>query len=299
MNSLKYWILLIVCLSSFTGGWTQQIDTTTINKKRLKIVLVSTGVAYTAGMVALSQAWYKNQSGDGGFNFFNDNAQWNYIDKFGHMYSAYQISRTGSEMFQWTNMSHRKSAIWGSVLSQALLIPIEIMDGFSEDYGFSWGDILANMTGAGLFLSQELIWQKQFVKMKFSFHTTPYAPLRPEVLGNGIPEEILKDYNGQTYWFSFDIYNILPKDNKFPKWINIALGYGADGMVYGRESDNQEHGYESYRQYYFSIDWDLSHIHTNKKGIKILLFIADMIKLPAPALEFNAKQGINFHFIYF
>jgi len=298
MNNYKYWISLIVFLSFGTGALAQVADTTTINKKRLKIVLVGTGAAYTAGMIALSQAWYKNQS-DGGFNFFNDNAQWNYIDKFGHMYSAYQISRAGNEMFRWANMSHRKSAIWGSVLSQALMIPIEIMDGFSEDYGFSWGDILANMTGAGLFLSQELIWQKQFVKIKFSFHTTQYAPLRPEVLGDGIPEEILKDYNGQTYWFSFDIHNILPKDNKFPGWINVALGYGADGMVYGREDENQEHGYDSYRQFYFSVDWDLSHIKTNKKSIKILLYVADMIKLPAPALELNAKQGINFHFLYF
>ncbi len=291
-------ILVVVLLSFYHGAAGQNSDTASINKKRLGIVLTGTGAAYTVSMIALSQAWYKNQL-TGDFHFFNDNAQWNMIDKFGHAYSAYQISRAGGEMFRWTGMPPAKSAIWGSVLSQALMIPIEILDGFSEYYGFSWGDILANMTGAGLYLSQQLIWQKQMVKMKFSFHTTAYAPLRPEVLGEGTMEELIKDYNGQTYWFSFDIYSMLSKDNKFPKWINIALGYGANEMIYGRKSENIEHGYSSYRQYFFSIDWDLSHIRTKKKGLKVLLFFVDMIKLPAPALEFNSRQGVNFHFIYF
>ncbi len=297
MNRLFFIItFFLVCL--YHGASSQNGDTIDVDKKRLKIALFSTGAVYTASMIALSQAWYKDQL-TGDFHFFNDNAQWNLMDKFGHTYSAYQISKAGSGMFRWTGMSAKKSVIWGSVLSQALMIPIEIMDGFSEDYGFSWGDIIANMTGAGLFLSQQLLWKKQMVKMKFSFHTTPYAPLRPSVLGDGTMEEILKDYNGQTYWFSFDIYNMLHKGNKFPKWLNIALGYGAYEMVFGRKTENEAHGFQSYRQYYFSIDWDLSHIHTNKKGVKILLFIADMIKIPAPAVEFNSRQGVVFHFVYF
>ena len=48
---------------------------------------------------------------------------------------------------------------------------------------------------------------------KFSFHRTDYAPLRPDVLGDGLAEEIFKDYNGQTYWLSFDMDKFI----KFPK----------------------------------------------------------------------------------
>ncbi len=297
MNKI-FFILAIVFFIPGREAGAQNVDTISLNKKRLHIVLFGTGAVYTASMIGLSQAWYKNQlSGD--FRFFNDNAQWNCMDKFGHAYSTYQMSRIGFEMFRWTGMSDKKSAIWGSVLSQGLMIPIEILDGFSEYYGFSWGDILANITGAGLYLSQQLLWHRQMVKMKFSFHTTSYAPLRPEVLGENTLQQLLKDYNGQTYWFSLDIYNMLRKDNKFPKWLNVALGYGANEMIYGSENENAEHGYNSYRQYFFSVDWDLSHIRTRKKGIKILLFIVDMVKLPAPAIEFNSRQGVNFHFIYF
>lgn len=272
-------------------------DSTHINHKRLNTVLIGTGVTYSVSLIALNELWYKEQ-GKTSFHFFNDNAQWNQVDKVGHFYTAYQLSSIGKQLFLWTNMSEKKSAIWGSVMSQALMIPIEVMDGFAVEYGFSWGDIVANMLGSGFFLSQELGWKGQKIKTKFSFHRTQYAQLRPEVLGNGFFEELLKDYNGQTYWLSFDIYAFSKENPKVPSWLNIALGYGADEMVYAREVDNNEHGYNSYRQFYVGIDFDLSHIKTRSKFVKTLLFVADMVKLPAPAVEFN-KKGINYHWLYF
>ena len=123
--------------------------------------------------------------------------------------------------------------------------------------------------------------------------------MRPEVLGDGFFKELLKDYNGQTYWWSFDIYSIGNYNKKIPSWLNIALGYGAEGMVYGREEDNIANGYSSYRQYFVGIDFDLSHIKSRNKSINTLLFIADMIKFPAPTLEFNNKNGVHFHWLYF
>lgn len=282
----------------FNANCEDNTDSVSVNKPRLRTVLIGTGAAYTTSLIVLNEVWYKEQ-GKTDFHFFNDNSQWNQIDKVGHFYSAYQLSRIGKELFLWTNMSEKKSAIWGSVMSQAIMIPIEIMDGFSVEYGFSWGDIAANLLGSGFFLSQELLWGKQRIKTKFSFHRTEYAELRPEVLGDGFFEELLKDYNGQTYWLSFDIYALGNYNRKIPKWLNIGLGYGAEGMVYGREEENMAHGYESYRQYFVGIDFDLSHIKSRKKVIKSLLFVADMIKFPAPTLEFNKKNGVNFHWLYF
>ena len=287
--------LLLACSIAYCA---KSNDSTKINKKRLNTVLIGTGVAYGGALIVLNEAWYKEQ-GKTDFHFFNDNSQWNQVDKAGHFYSAYQLSKIGKELFLWTNMSERKSAIWGSVMSQAIMIPIEIMDGHAVEYGFSWGDIAANLLGSGFFLSQELVWKDQKIKTKFSFHRTDYAELRPEVLGDGFFEELLKDYNGQTYWLSFDIYAFGNYNRKIPSWLNIAIGYGAEGMVYGREDENIANGYSSYRQYFVGIDFDLSHIQSRRKVVKTLLFVADMIKFPAPTLEFNNKNGVNFHWIYF
>jgi len=256
------------------------------------------GTAYGLSLAALSHAWYKDQ-GRSEFHTFNDCNQWNKVDKIGHAYSAYHISRVGKELFLWTNMDKKKAAIWGTVLSQVTMLPIEILDGFSEEFGFSWCDIAANAIGGGLFLTQELLLDRQIFKPKFSFHRTPYAKIRPEVLGDGILQEFLKDYNGQTYWLSIDLYGLMKPQSKFPKWLNVTLGYGADQMVYGSEDENNLNGYQSYKQLFFSVDFDLSYIRTNKKAVEVLLFIADMIKLPAPTLEYNKNEGLIFHPLYF
>lgn len=287
------------CIFFWSAGYcTENNDSTDLNTKRLNIILMGAGATYGVALYTLNEVWYKEQ-GKGDFRFFNDNAQWNQVDKIGHFYSAYQLSSIGKQLFLWTNMSEKKSAIWGSVMSQAIMIPIEIMDGFSVEYGFSWGDIAANLLGSGFFLSQELLWNGQLIKTKFSFHRTEYAKLRPEVLGDGIFEELLKDYNGQTYWLSFDMYSIGKFNRKIPKWLNVVVGYGAEGMVYGRENENIAHGYRSYRQYFIGIDFDFSHIQRRNKVVNTLLFVADMIKFPAPTLEFNNKNGVNFHWLYF
>ncbi|OJU23360.1 MAG: hypothetical protein BGN92_03335 [Sphingobacteriales bacterium 41-5] len=50
------------------------------------------------------------------------------------------------------------------------LTVIEILDGFSNKWGFSWGDMAANVFGAGMFQGQQLLWNEQRIKFKFSFH---------------------------------------------------------------------------------------------------------------------------------
>ncbi len=272
-------------------------DSTITNNARRNMVIGGLTVTYAVTLVALNEVWYK-ELGQTSFHFFNDNGQWNGIDKAGHFYSAYQLSNVGKEFFVWARMPEKKAAIYGSVMSQAFLIPMEVMDGFAVEYGFSWGDIIADVAGAGLFLAQDLGWKEQRIKPKFSFHQSEYAAMRPEVLGESPMQQLIKDYNGQTYWLSFDIY-AFTGHSWFPKWLNIAAGYGAEEMLYGSEADNQAAGYESYRQYYLGIDLDLSHIKTKNKLLKGAIFFVDMIKLPAPALEFNSRQGFVYHWLYF
>jgi hypothetical protein len=88
------------------------------------------------------------------------------------------------------------------------------------------------------------------------------------------------------------------KFTNFPKWLNIAFGYGANEMIYARDSQNHAANYYPYRQYYLAIDFDLSAIKTRSKLIKTLLFVASAIKLPSPAVEFS-KRGSKFHPFYF
>ncbi|MBO3698490.1 DUF2279 domain-containing protein [Roseivirga sp. E12] len=287
---------MLLCLALLFGHALSSYGQDTLPDNRLKKIALYGGIGYGASMIVLSQAWYKEQGLDK-FKFFNDNAEWKQVDKFGHTFTTYNFSRVNYALLKNTRLSDHKAIAWSSTLSTLLLLPVEILDGFSPDFGFSYGDVIANAAGSGLFFLQQRAWNEQRIKMKWSFHETSLAGQRPEILGSGLLEELLKDYNGQTYWVSFDIHSFA-KESRFPKWINLALGYGAQNMVFARDNQNRIAGFENFRQYYFGIDFDLSYIKTDKKWLKALLFMADMIRLPAPALEIN-KNGIKGRLFYY
>ncbi|MFT6873606.1 MAG: hypothetical protein ACJAVN_002626 [Roseivirga sp.] len=287
---------VLLCLSLLLGQAISSFGQDTIPKPdRLKKIALYGGIGYGTSMFILSQAWYKEQGFDR-FKFFNDNAEWKQIDKLGHVFTTYNFSRVNYELLRQTHLSDHKAIAWSSALSTLLLLPVEILDGFSPGFGFSYGDMIANAAGSGLFFMQQKAWNEQRIKIKWSFHETSLASQRPNLLGSGLLEELLKDYNGQTYWASFDIH-AFAKESRFPKWLNLAIGYGAQNMVFARDDQNINAGFNNFRQYYFGIDFDLSYIETDKKWLKVLLFMADMVRLPAPVLELS-KNGVKAHLLY-
>jgi hypothetical protein len=197
-------------------------------------------------------------------------------------------------MLRNSNVEERKANMIGALSGFLLVLPIEVFDGFSVGYGASMGDVAANAAGPAFFLGQQLAWGEIRIHPKLSFHRTGYAPLRPTLLGDDLLSEIVKDYNGQTYWFSLDMDKFTP----FPKWLNIAAGYGAHEMIFARDAQNRSAGYQPFRQYYFAIDFDLTSIKSRSKVVKTLLYVANMVRLPAPAVQFSSR-GTRFYPFYF
>lgn len=268
------------------------------NPKRVRLLAIGSTTAYAATLVGLQQLWYKEQPRSA-FHFFDDNAQWKQMDKAGHLYTTYQVSRLGTQAFAWAGLPPRKAALLGGVTGLVFQTPIELLDGFSAAYGASWGDVAANAAGTVLFVGQQLLWQEARIHPRFSFHPTALARLRPNVLGKNLLEQPLKDYNGQTYWLSFDVKPWLGGGSRFPAWLNLSLGYGAQDMVHATEGVNRSQGFAAYRQYYLSFDVNFTRIPTKSRLVRSLLFVLNTIHVPAPALELNRKRGLVFHPLYF
>lgn len=271
----------------------------TLNTSRRNAVIITEASMATLTLVGLNQLWYADYP-KSKFHTLNDNNQWLQMDKLGHVFSAYQLGRLGANTLHWSGVSKQDQLIYGSTIGVAFLTVVEVFDGYSEEWGFSWGDMAANVTGAGLYVGQELLWKEQRFTIKYSFHRTDYAPQNPEVLGNGFSEEFLKDYNGQTYWLSINLHAFF-KESKIPSWLNVALGYGAEGMISGSNTNDNDVVQEQnpYRQFYLSLDVDLTRIKTNSHVLRTIFDVFNVIKVPFPALEFNDKNGIKFHGIYF
>lgn len=270
-----------------------------INVLRKKTVYVGESVVFGAALIGLNQLWYKDYP-KSNFHFINDNNQWLQMDKVGHFYSTYHLGRVGVEMLAWSGASKKEQLIYGSTLGFGFLTVVEVFDGFSQEWGASSGDIIANATGTALYVSQELLWKEQRITPKFSFHQTQFASQRPETLGSSLNEQILKDYNGQTYWLSFNIQSFT-KDNFVPKWLNLAIGYGGEGMFYGKKEEAIANGViqNPYRQFYLSFDVDLTKISTKSHFLKTLFSVINTIKIPAPTLQYDDFNGVKAHFIYF
>ncbi len=279
---------------------------------KTRIYLATAGSVgwYTGSLIALSNAWYKNYP-QSSFHFFNDNDDWLQVDKAGHIFSAYSAGKLSMEVWRWAGLS-RKQRIWiGGLSGTAFLTVVEVLDGFSSEWGFSIGDLGADLAGSGLFIAQELAWNEQRIQVKFSFHRNNYndASLNKradDLFGHRTMERMLKDYNGQTYWVSTNIKSFF-KNSHLPSWLNIAVGYGADGMFGGTENILKDKNgvvlfnrtdVPRYRQWYLAPDIDLTKIKTKSKFLKTTFFLLNSLKFPTPSLGFS-KKGIEWNWLHF
>ncbi len=269
-----------------------QIDS--LNKKKFNRFFVSSSVLYAGTMTGLYFSWYQ-QHNTSNFHFFNDSKEWLQMDKAGHIYTAFHIQKYSYLKLSNSGLTNSK-ALWLSAgISSMYMTTIEVFDGFSDGWGASVTDILANTGGVTLFSLQNILWREQKITLKFSYHNSSFAHYRPNLLGNTWYEKPLKDYNGQTYWLNANIAAILKVDF-VPKWIDLSLGYGASGMLGGHNNPSMNDmgvvlpEFNRIRQYYISIDINPDKMKVNNKFLRYSIQVFKYIKLPFPAIQI--QEGI-------
>ena len=273
------------------------------NQKRFVSTVITETAISTTVMIGLNYLWYKKFKRSK-FHFFNDNREWLMMDKAGHTFSAFTISAIQSDIMQWCGVKSKNAAIIGSATSLAYMSMIETFDGYSDKWGFSKGDMLANIAGIALFEGQQLAWNDQRISIKFSYHFSMFAQYYPQALGSNDQERIIKDYNGQTYWLSANVSSFLPARDEFPKWLNISVGYGGEGMIGANENPKEINGksipdFKRYRQFYLSLDTDLFRIDDLSPSTEAGYKLNRILKMPSPTLEWNTDSGFKFHPLYY
>lgn len=330
-------IVFALCLSfgilnaQITSDSTKIERKPSFNRARFWGLTGLTAAGYTATVVGLDRIWYA-QYPRGKFHLFNDFDEWFQMDKCGHLITAYAQANVATEAYRWTGIKDKKAVIIGAAASVFFQNTLEVLDGFSEEWGFSPGDVLFNSIGTASYTAQELVWGEQRMMWKYSFHRVKYPntaaisdnPSAPTyttkdrakaLYGTVIPEQAIKDYNGITLWLSVNPSSFLKnKDTNFPNWLSFAVGYGAENL-YGAEQNRwkvtdevtgttneyylSSAEFPKTRQLFLAPDIDLTKIKTKKKAVKVLLYFLNTFKFPMPTLEFNSQRQMNFHFLYF
>ena len=287
----------ILSLLFITEIHAQNIDTVNY-KKRLETVKIASVAMYGATMAGLGTLWYADQPSSS-FHFLNDGGAWLLMDKFGHAYSTYQTGRILQKSLIWAGMNPKKATLWAVGSAFFAISSIEVFDGFSESWGASPTDLLANLSGATLLTIQYFAWGEEKIRFRWSYANSGYAQYRPNALGSNMHERWLKDYNGQVYWLSASPAAFMRK-GKPPQWLGLAVGYGANGIIGAYENPQTIDGikiptFERRKQFYIGPDLFLDKIKTNSKLLNTLFFLSGGIKLPLPALEYTENRGWNIY----
>lgn len=259
-----------------------QLDS--VGKKRAWIVSGSGAMLVSVSTIGLNTVWY-NDYPKANFHFFNDSKNWLYMDKCGHAFTAYQLSSATFSAYRWAHLPRNKALLVGSAMAWSYQLSVEILDGYSAEWGFSIADVSANTLGCLTYSAQELFWQEQRINFKLGYHTSGYAPLRPEILGATFSERLLKDYNAQSYWLCTSPAQFFAKENKW-NWLQIGIGYSVDQKLKGDASSVVLNGitYTAHPEWAISLDIDWRKLPIKRRWVKNIVQPLNAIKLPFPAV---------------
>lgn len=321
MSRLITAVLLIIFCIKLGSSQPLFVPSDTLNKTRLYSALSIGAVTYTGFSVALYNTWYKKYDRES-FHFFNDAGEWLQMDKIGHFHTAYFQGVLCYKGMKWTGADKNKSIITGLIAGTLFQSTIEVMDGFSSKWGFSLSDMGANIAGSATFGLQQYYWDDQRISIKMSSISKKHDSFQvvssdgssvmdlstraEDLFGHNYFERLLKDYNTQTYWASINVHSFLAEGNRWPKWLNVAIGYGAENMYGGFENSWEKNEqkfilndvlYPRYRQFYIGFDLDLPKLNPKNHFLKTLCSTFNIFKIPSPALEINTRGQVVFHLL--
>lgn len=305
MTTKAFILILVFIVYSSLAIAQQPVDSIPkppVNKKILASAIISESAVYVAGMSYLQFVWYKDKERVP-FEFYNDSKGYLQIDKCGHAFAAYGESYVAYNWLRKAGVSRNKALLYGGTMGFIMQAPIEIFDGMYEGWGFSWSDIAANTAGCALLIGQELLFNEQVARFKISYSGSKIAKKAYGYLGDNAYEGFFYDYNGHSFWLSMNANKLFLKD-VLPSWLNIAVGYSADGMLGEFKNKTYYNGhklpyYDRTRQFLFSLDIDWQKMPTHSRFLKAVFSGLNFIKIPFPTLEIDSKGKFTPHLIYF
>lgn len=284
-------------LPVFLNSEKQMIDGTNwklysdINYTRFFSVLGMMAAVDLAAYLYQREVWYREETTVfHALDFVEDMNKWQYMDKFGHFTDAYFVSDLSSKAYRWSGISGSSSVWFGALTGWLWLLQIEISDGFMAEWGFSWGDMLANTLGSGFFVLQQFNYEALGgIHPKFSWHK---SDAWKEGRYYRDPGGLIEDYEGMTFWLAVNFHHYFPDSWKkdYPEWLaplGLAVGYGAKGIAGNPWGGRKE--------IFIGLDIDLRKIPLGDDSgfLRFLKSEFNFIRLPLPTVRFS-ESGVWF-----
>ena len=205
------------------------------------------------------------------------------LDKGGHIFGTFMPSYVFSEVLMTSGFSWNDATILGGALGLAYTTYVEILDGFSMDFGFSPTDWFADVIASSFFVAQHYIPFLQNFTPKFMY----VKPSWHREYDRKEAETFIDNYSAQTFYLSVNMHNILPENiNKYwPSWLELSIGYA----VYSLSAGITEHNAEL-----ISDDYHFGKVYGNRKLLISLDYNLIELLPDGPPWWNWLKQSLNY-----
>ncbi|MBT8383644.1 MAG: DUF2279 domain-containing protein [Ignavibacteriaceae bacterium] len=272
--------------------WRKNSD---INFLKLSSILGAMATVDLVAYMAQREIWYKEETTVfHTLDFVNDWNKFQQMDKIGHFTDAYFTSDLAGKLYRWAGFSGNTSVWLGALSGWIWTLQIEISDAFMAEWGFSWGDMLANTLGSGFYLLQQFNYDLLGgIHPKFSWHK---SDAWKEDRYYRDPQGLIEDYEGMTFWITVNPHHYFPESWKdsYPEWLaplGIAFGHGAKNIA--------SNPWGGHKEIFVGLDVDIRKIPIGDDWdfFKFLKSELNFIRLPLPTVRFS-KSGTWFGFYF-
>ncbi|TRZ97702.1 MAG: MFS transporter [Deltaproteobacteria bacterium] len=214
---------------------------------RWKNAAVIGGVALAVGAYGAkhwwdvpSSFWTKREG------WFGEDTYAGGADKLAHVFVTYAGTRALARVFEGLGNPPEKSLRLAGWTSLGVFTGVEVLDGFSSRWGFSYEDMVCNFAGVAFAILMESYPSVDAVlDFRLLYERSDDDRLRGKTSPAG-------DYSGQTYLLAFKVDGV-PRLRNVPlvRYLEFLVGYGARGYEIQRDP---------HRQVYYGVGINLSRL---------------------------------------
>jgi hypothetical protein len=273
-------------------SWMKYSD---VDYLRLSSMLGAIAVVNTIAYTYQRNVWYTQETTVfHSLDFSEDWGKYQQMDKFGHFSDAYFTSDLTGKLYRWSGVSGKTSVWLGALTGWLWMLEIEVSDAFMAEWGFSWGDMLANTAGSAFYILQQFNYEALGgIHPKFSWHKSTAWENNWYTRD---PQALIEDYEGMTFWLTVNPHHYFPDSWKksYPRWLaplGIAFGVSAKDISWNP--------YGGYKEYFIGLDVDLRKLPI-WEDIAFLKFVKseiNFLRMPLPTIRFSS-QGVWFGFYF-
>lgn len=179
--------------------------------------------------------WKGNERGDFHFadeGWFGQNTYAGGADKVSHFFFGYMAGRELSKWYRRLGNSPRESRMLAVGLASLGGALIELGDGMTVVYGYSWSDVAANFAGALAAVGIEAGGVDDLIGMRFGFVSADIPPPCCRAFGFG------HDYSEDVYSLDFKVAGAFRRAGKRPgaaAFFLVSMTYGSKGYRFSPE----------------------------------------------------------------